>query len=150
MKKIIIVVVMLILAVAAYGYFLYHQKTPDVVNKKPDMSISTTALLEAFNKDTAAARKNFIDKIVEVTGKIKRVDSGALVLGEEGSISEVTVGFDRRHVKDCEGLIPGDVAIVQGVCSGSTNSGPSADPTDLLAGLGTTVELRSAGLKQKK
>ena len=54
MKKIIIVMVMLILAVAVYGYFLYQQKTPDVVNKKPDVRISAIALTEAFNKDTAA------------------------------------------------------------------------------------------------
>lgn len=151
MKKIIIVTVVLIVTGAVYGYFLYEKKTPDVVNKTPDVTISAGALIDAFHKDPATATKKFIDKIVEVTGQIKRIDtSGAVVLGEEGSVSEVTVGFDRRHAKDYENLQPGSIAVLQGICTGSANSGTSTDSTDLLADLGTTVELRSAGVKRKK
>lgn len=152
MKRIIIIAVVLIIAIGGwYGYSLYQQKTPDVVNKKPDVAISVKDLLDAFNKDTAAARKQFVDKIVEVTGNVKRIDTtGSVVLGEEGSPSEVTIGLDRRHMKDYEKLKQGSVAVLQGICSGNTNSGASSDPTDLLAGLGTTVELRSAGVKEKK
>lgn len=151
MKRIIIVTVVLIVAAAAlYGYKMYQQKTPDVVNKAPDESVSAKDLLDAFSKDTAAARKLYVDKIVEVTGNVKKIDTtGSVVLGEEGSTSEVTVGFDRRHMKDFYKLKVGSVAVVQGICSGSTNDA-GADPTDLLASLGTTVELRSAGVKEKK
>lgn len=151
MKRIIIVSVILIIAAAGlYGYKMYQQKTPDVVNKKPDVAVSVKELLDAFSKDTTVARKQYVDKIVEVTGIIKRIDTtGSVVMGDEGSTSEVTVGFDRRHMKDFEKMKVGSVAVVQGICSGSTSSG-SADPTDLLASLGTTVELRSAGFKEKK
>lgn len=151
MKRIIIVAVILIIAIAGlYAYKLYQQKTPDVVNRKPDVAVSAKELLEAFGKDTAVARKQYVDKIVEVTGNVKRIDTtGSLVLGEEGSSAEVTVGLDRRHMKDYKKLKVGSVAVVQGICSGNTNSGASSDPTDLLAGLGTTVELRSAGVKEK-
>lgn len=151
MKKIIIIVIVLIVAVAAtYAYQLYQQKTPDVVNRTPDVKVSAKDLLDAFMKDTAAARKMFVDKIVEVTGNVKRIDtSGAIVLGEQGSAMEITIGLDRRHVKDYEKLKEGLVAVLQGICSGSTNNSISTDPTDLLASLGTTVELRSAGVKQK-
>jgi hypothetical protein len=152
MKRIIILAVILIIAIAGlYGYRMYQQKTPDIVNKKPDVAVSAKELLNAFSKDTAVARKQYVDKIVEVTGNVKRIDTtGAIVLGEEGSASEVTVGFDRRHMKDYEKLNVGSIAVVQGICSGSTNSGANSDPTDLFAGLGTTVELRSAGVKEKK
>lgn len=151
MKRIIIVGIILIIAIAGlYAYKMYQQKTPDVVNKKPDVAVSAKDLLDAFSKDTAAARKQFVDKIVEVNGNVKRIDTtGSIVLGEEGSTSEVTVGFDRRHMKDYEKLKIGSVAVVQGICSGSTGAA-SSDPTDLLASLGTTVELRSAGVKEKK
>lgn len=152
MKRIIIVAVVLIIAAAAlYGYKMYQQTTPDVVNKTPDISVSAKDLLDEFTRDTAAARKQYVDKILEVTGNVKKIDTtGSIVLGEEGSTSEVTVGFDRRHMKDFEKLKSGSVAIVQGICSGSTGSSASSDPTDLLASLGTTVELRSAGVKEKK
>jgi hypothetical protein len=141
----------LIIAVGGwYAYRLYDKKTPDIVNKTPDVVVTATELLDAFNKDTAAARKKFVDKIVEVTGNVKKIDTtGSVVLGEEGNASEVTVGLDRRHLKDYEKLKVGSTATIQGVCSGSRNDG-NADPTDLFAGLGTTVELRSAGVKEKK
>jgi hypothetical protein len=138
---------MVIAAGAWYAFKLYKQQTPDVVNKKPDVVISAAGLLNAFNQDTAGARKQYVDKIVEVTGNVKRVDTtGSVVLGEEGSASEVTVGLDRRHMKDYKKLKPGSVATLQGVCSGYDK----ASGDDLLASLGTTVELRSAGVKEKK
>jgi hypothetical protein len=152
MKRIVLVIVILIIAVGGwYAYKMYQQKTPDVVNKKPDVSVTAAELLAAFSKDTAAAAKQYVDKIVEVTGNVKRIDTtGSVVLGEEGNASEVTVGLDRRHMKDYQKLKPGTVAVVQGICSGSTNDSGNSDPTDLLASLGTTVELRSAGVKEKK
>jgi len=147
MKKVILVVIVLIVALGGwYAYTVYQEKTPDVVAKKPDVVISAGELLNAFDNDTAAARKQFIDKIIEVTGNVKKIDTtGSVVLGEEGSASEVTVGLDRRHLKDLEKIKAGSVAIVQGVCSGYDKG--SSD--DLLASLGTTVELRSAGVKEK-
>lgn len=147
MKRILLVVTILIIAIGGwYAYKTYQQKTPDVVNRKPDVVINAKELLEAFDKDTTAARKQYVDKIVEVTGYVKKIDTaGSVVLGEEGSASEVTVGLDRRHLKDIEKLKPGSVAVLQGVCSGYDKG--SGD--DLLASLGTTVELRSAGMKEK-
>jgi hypothetical protein len=148
MKRIILVGFILIIAIGGwYAYKMYDQKTPDVVNQNPDVVISAKELLDAFDKDTAAARKQYIDKTIEVTGNVKRIDTtGSVVLGEEGSASEVTVGLDRRHVKDVEKLKTGSTAVLQGVCSGYDKG--SGD--DLLASLGTTIELRSAGVKEKK
>jgi uncharacterized protein (UPF0333 family) len=148
MKRIILIVVLLIIAVGVwYAIKMYREQTPDIVNKTPDVVINATDLLNAFNKDTAAARKQYVDKIIEVTGNVKRIDTtGSVVLGDEGSASEVTVGLDRRHLKDYQKLKTGSVAVVQGVCSGYDK----ANGDDLLASLGTTVELRSAGVKEKK
>lgn len=152
MKRIILVVVVLIIAVGGwYAYNMYQQTTPDVVNREPDITVTAKELLVAFTNDTATARKQYVDKIVEVTGHVKRIDTtGSIVLGEEESASEITVGLDRRHLKDYEKLKVGFPAVVQGVCTGSTNQTNNSDPDDLLASLGTTVELRSAGVKEKK
>jgi hypothetical protein len=148
MKRIILVGFVLIIAIGGwYAYKMYQQKTPDVVNQRPDVVISAKELLDAFDKDTAAARKQYIDKIIEVSGNVKRIDTtGSVVLGEEGSASEVTVGLDRRHLNDVEKLKTGSVAVLQGVCSGYDKG----NGDDLLASLGTTIELRSAGVKEKK
>lgn len=145
MKRTLLILIILILAVGGwYAYQMYQEKTPDVVKNTPDIVISATELIAAFDRDTAAASKRFIDRIVEVSGQVKRVDTtGSVVLGDEGSASEVTIGLDRRHIADHQKLTPGTRAVLQGVCSGYEQGAGD----DLLAGLGTTVQIRSAGVK---
>lgn len=150
MKRTIIIALLLIIAIIGwYGYKKFKQQTPDIVNQKPDIITTAADLISAFNMDTASAKKKFIDKVVEVTGNVKSIDTtGTIVLGEDSSPSAVTVGLDRRHIKDYEKVKVGAVTTIQGICSGYQKSNSNSD--DLLAGLGTTVELRSAGIKNKK
>lgn len=149
MKKIIIIVVLLVVIVGGFiGYRMYSEKTPDVVNKNPDVVTDLNSILSAFETDTATAREKFVGKIVEITGNVKSIDtSGAVILGDLGNPSEVVVGLDRRHIKDHKKISVGSVAVMQGVCSGYSSG--SNDPDDMLSALGTTVTFRSAGLKKK-
>jgi hypothetical protein len=147
MKRKIILIVIAVIAIAGLiGAYLYFKQTPDVVQKAPDVTINARELIAAFEQDTAAAHKAYIDKVVQVTGTVKSIDtSGAVILGEEGAASEVVIGLDRRHMDDHKHLKVGRKAVLQGICSGYSASG--GDPDDLLASLGTTVQLRSAGVK---
>ena len=147
MKRKIIIGILIIVVVGGFiGYRLYSEETADIVNKKPDEITNVKSLIAAFDADTASASKKYIDKIVEVTGTVKKIDTtGSLVLGEEDNLSEVVVGLDRRHMKDYENVKLGSVAVIQGICSGYSKG----DGNDLLASLGTSVELKSAGVKTK-
>src|SRR4051812_13962222 len=146
MKKKIAIAVILVLAIAAViVYQKIKEETPDVANAKPDIATDVNTLVAAFNSDTASASKKYLNKIVEVTGNVKSVDSSAVVLGDQDSPSGVTVGLDRRHLKDHEGLKVGRVAVLQGICSGYSK----AEGDDLLSALGTTIELRSGSVKNK-
>lgn len=147
-RKILFGVLILIVVVAIIGYRMYSKQTPDIVQDDAAIAVTAKDLIAAFEKDTAAASKIYVDKIVEVTGTVKSVDTaGAVVMGEEGMPSEVVVGLDRRHLKDVEKIRVGAVAVLQGICSGYNKSSGNAD--DLLAGLGATIQLRSAGIKNK-
>jgi hypothetical protein len=147
MKKGIIIFILIVLVTGGViGYRMYQKQTPDVVNSEPDVATDARGLIEAFDKDTAAAGKKYIDRIVEVTGTVKSIDtSGTIILGDSTTESSVTCGLDRRHLKDYEQLKTGSVAVIQGVCAGYEK----ASGDDLLASLGTTVQLRSAGVKKK-
>ena len=147
MKRNIMIIVLLLLVIGGFiGFRMFNEKTPDIVNKKPDAVVNAQSLVAAFDADTASAVKQYLDKIVEVTGTVKRIDTtGSVIMGEEGMASEVVIGLDRRHMKDYEKLKIGAPAVMQGVCSGYSKS----NGDDLLASLGTTVELRSAGVKNK-
>lgn len=144
-KKIVFGILGVILIVAAVGYYLYSKKTTDYAAQEPDIQITATELLQAFESDTAAARQKFADKIVEVTGNVKSFDSSAVVLGEEGSASDVVVGLDDRHMQDIAQLKVGEQAMLQGKYSGYTK----ASGDDLLASLGTTVKIDYGGIKKK-
>jgi hypothetical protein len=148
-RKILIGVVILIVAGGVIAYRMFSKEEPDITQDKPDASVTAKDLIAAFEKDTAAASKMYVDKIIEVTGTVKSVDtSGAVVLGEAGAASEVVVGFDRRHLKDVAQLNTGSLVTLQGICSGYTKS--SGDPDDMLASLGATVQFRSGGIKARK
>jgi len=148
MKRIIVIALLVVLAVAAFvGYRMYQEKTPDIVNRKPDVVITATALIAAFEQDTGAAAKSYIDKVLEVSGTVTSIDTaGSVVLGDVNTLSSVTVSLDRRHSTDYKNLKVGETAVLQGVCSGYSISG--GNPDDLFAGLGTTVELNFAGVKK--
>lgn len=146
-RKIIIGVLILIVAAGSVGYYLYSKKVQNYAEGDADISVSAKELVEAFDKDTASAVKRFMDKKVRVTGIVKTIDSSAVVLSEEGSASSVVIGLDDRNRKKISELRTGQQATLQGKFSGY-NKG-SDDPEDMLAGLGTTVNIDYGGIIKK-
>lgn len=146
---VLLVIFILVAAAVIIGIRLYNERTPDIARQTPDFETDITSLLAAFDKDTSSAVRQYIGKIGRVKGTVRQVDtSGALVLGLEGEASSVVAGFDKRHLNDLKDVKSGDDIIIQGLCSGYERG--SSDPDDLLSGLGTTVQFRSAGLKRSK
>ena len=145
-RRTVVIIILLVLAAGGIvGYRMYKEQTPDIVNRQPDRSVTASELIAAFDSDTASASKTYMDKIVEVTGTVRSIDtSGTIVLGEPGTEASVSCGIDRRHMKDFAMVKTGSRAVLQGVCAGYEK----ASGDDLLASLGTTVQLRSAGVKK--
>ena len=143
---ILLIVLILIVIGAFVGYRMYTNKVPNYADQTPDLTVTTGELADAFNKDTAIANKRFMDKIVRVTGLVKSLDSSAVVLGDEGSPSDIVVGLDDRNLKGIQHLKAGDTAILQGKFSGYSK----ASGDDLLASLGATIKIDYAGLKDRK
>lgn len=146
MKRIFVIVILLIIVVGGwYAYKMYQQKTPDVVDKRADVTTTAMDLINAFNKDTTAARKQYVDKIIEVTGMVKKADTSAIVLGNPDSESSIVCGVDRRHIDDYKKIKVGSSATLQGNCVGYEKG------EEMLGiSLGTTVYLSFAGVKEKK
>jgi hypothetical protein len=143
---IILVIILLVLCGIGYGVKKYFQQTDDVVSRKPDYILDVKSILAAFESDSTASNKKYMDKVVQVTGNVKRIDtSGAVVLGEQGNPSEVVVGIDRRHMDDIKHLEVGESTTMQGILTGYRKEGGD----DLLSSLGATVELKGAAIKSK-
>jgi ABC-type lipoprotein release transport system permease subunit len=143
-RKIILGVVILIVVAAIIGYRMYSMKTEDIVDQTPDVRITSKELIAAVEQDTAAARKRFMDKIIEVTGNVKKIDTaGSVILGEKDETETgVVFGLDRRHLKDYEKIQEGKRATLQGKCVGYT-----LGEEIMGINLGTTVTVNFAGVK---
>lgn len=144
-RKLLFAAVVLVLIVAGIAAWKYFERTDDLVTREPAASITASELIAAFDSDTARARQQYVNKILEITGTVTKIDSSAIEMGKEGSLSVVVVGMDERHLEDLQELTIGRTATIQGECTGYDKG--SGD--DLLAALGTTVQIKAAGVKRK-
>jgi hypothetical protein len=107
-------------AILAALYF-YNLKSTDMAKAKPDYIVTASALQKAFEDDETAASARYINKILEVTGKIAAVKPGennvvSISLVTESDLSSVICTFPA--VGDPSGFRIGDEIILRGECSG--------------------------------
>ena len=146
MKRIMVVLlVIIVLAGAWYGYKLYTGKVPSLTEVKADASISATDLIAAFEKDSASANKQYLGKILEVSGNVKSVEkeSATVSLGAADGNSSVRCSIDSAFVKDIEQLNPGSAITIKGNCTGFM-------PDETGLGLGSDVVLNRCVFEKKK
>lgn len=123
MKRIILIAVLLIVAVAAwYGYKEYTRTNKDLTDAAPHFSLSATALIAAFEKDTASANRQYVDKIISVSGNVKSIDANGnpvvIALGDAGQMSSVQCSMDSTHADGYKGIKEGDQLAIKGMCTG--------------------------------
>ncbi|HEY0066637.1 MAG TPA: hypothetical protein VGB46_04730 [Flavisolibacter sp.] len=144
-KKIIITVLVIVAAAAGFAYYKYNEKNPDFAAKKPDVTIDALALIAAFEKDSASANRQYLDKVIQVSGTVKGVDtSGVILLGNAEQQSSIVCGLDERHREDLKQATVGSTITVQGKYTGYKAE------TMLDMNLGTNIELGFAGVKTNK
>ncbi len=93
-KKILFFIGIVLLCLAGWGIFLYNKPHKDVSSTKTDVAIDATLLYKRYSENEAIADKQFLNKIISVTGRvddISRTDSTCIVLlkqvNETGGIS---------------------------------------------------------------
>ncbi len=81
-KTVLIVLVLLGMAGAAGGFYLFNLKPRDMGKVRPDYVFTAVDLLVSFEQDEAAAAVKYVGKTVEVSGEI-----GAVTPGENSSLN---------------------------------------------------------------
>jgi hypothetical protein len=78
----------IVLAVSA-GFFLYHKPADRVVSDEPHYTVNASTLFQEFTKDEQDATTKYLDKVIQVRGRIleiSAVDSvGLNIVLETGS-----------------------------------------------------------------
>jgi len=70
MKQLIGIILGLALVGGIYGYLQFSKTADSTDDLKTEITMSAASLFEAFENDEQTANKKYLDKIVEVTGKV--------------------------------------------------------------------------------
>lgn len=145
MKKIVLfILVIVIAAVGFYAYKEFNRTNKDLKNSKADFTLEAAALIAAFEKDSSSANKQYVDKLIAVTGHVKSIDAQSnpvvIALGESGQMSSIQCSMDSAYANEYKAIKEGDQLSLKGMCTGGRTE-------DLF---GTDVILNRCVLENKK
>jgi hypothetical protein len=101
--------------------YLYNKKSPNLATLKPDYIITSAALQKSFEENEKMASEKYINKIIEVTGKINSISPPqnniiSLSLSTENDLSSINCTF--APATDPEAINLGNTITIRGECSG--------------------------------
>lgn len=118
LKKIIFAGLMIATLAVATAVYLYNKPVEGIGSMKTDMRISSMSLLEDYEADEQKANSNYLDKVLEVTGSVSKVetkdDITSVYLETANPISNVIIQLEETDTN----VADGDEVIVKGVCTG--------------------------------
>jgi hypothetical protein len=121
-KKIVTAMVILALAAAGYGWYLYQKAPPDIRKEKGGIEITSVDLLKAFQENETAANAKYVDKVLIVSGTVTGIQTDSsgqatVSLQTNDMLAAVTCSF----YQDAEGvkkITTGSAVRIKGVCTG--------------------------------
>ncbi len=123
-KKLLLGVLILALAGAGYGIYLFNKKPADVRKLSADYELTAEALLADFNKDETAANAKYLDKVIAVKGKVAEVKldpatgQGTVILDSGDPMAAITCSFYDEETAAVKLLSPGAAVVIKGKCTG--------------------------------
>jgi hypothetical protein len=76
MRKYIVGAVLLsVIIVGIFAAKMYFTKTQNITTLKPDLKISATELINAFDEDPASAHEKFVGKVLLIEGFVDQMES---------------------------------------------------------------------------
>lgn len=110
---------LLVLTAGGYLYYLYQKPRANVATIKASYSLTPQNLYDEFVSNEAAATLKYVNKIIEVRGKVievQKMDSTAMILlGTEDNTGGINCSFQNAS-DDLPGK--GQIITVKGRCTG--------------------------------
>ena len=111
-KKVVIlsVIVLVILTVGFIYDHTFNSKHRDIANEEATVTLSAKVLYSDFENDESQATTKYLDKVIEIQGKITAVEESGLVLDDQ-----IQIGFDAAKMPK---VVDGASITVKGRCVG--------------------------------
>ena len=123
MKRILLIII-LVLAVGViwYGYNEYNRTNTNLANARATATVTAATLLSAFEHDSASAVKQYDDKIIAVSGPVKKIEADGnpviIFLGDAGQLSSVQCSMDSTNADAYKLLKKGTTTTLKGQVAG--------------------------------
>ncbi|HEY6976590.1 MAG TPA: hypothetical protein VH396_09870 [Chitinophagaceae bacterium] len=146
-RNILIAIAFITTCAAVYGFIEYNRVAKDLIYVKAKFTVSAEAIMESFAKDELKANKQYLGRVVAVSGNIRAIEAtdknnSILVLGDETSLSSVRCSLDSTHMNVLQNLHTGEKVTVKGIITGY-----NADETGLL---GSDIQMNRCIINSKK
>lgn len=119
------VAIIIIVGVVITTIYLYNKPHRNISREKPEFEMTAEALISDFQIDEQTANAKYIDKVIQVTGKlvsISNAGNGSTILALEDEMEGVTCTIDSIGTKNQSNIIqklePGNPIVVKGRCDG--------------------------------
>jgi tRNA_anti-like len=118
MKKILIGVILVGLVTSAVIYVLYNKPHRDPATEK-SIPVSSIELFRSFEEDEVQANKLYLDKVLEISGKITEITANQdltpiIVLETENMVFGIRCTMNDSETK----VRVGESITVRGICTG--------------------------------
>lgn len=123
MKKYLKFFLLLVAIGGAFGYYTYHKPHQNMNKAAAQIQLSATQLFSDYEVDEATANKKYLDKIMEVSGKIKEVstdDKGmtTLTLESGNDMFGIICQMDNLTKHNRTNFKEGEKINLKGICTG--------------------------------
>ena len=118
LKKITISALIMLVILCLAVYKMYNKPHKNIAKSKPDVQLTHDKLVNAFIADEDKANAQYLDKVVEVTGPIVKINheenKTIISLGK----GDLFGNIDCHMSVDNKNLVVGEKVTIKGVCTG--------------------------------
>lgn len=122
MKKYLIFAILVGIVAAGFGFYMYNKPHKNIESSKVDFKMEAKTLFAEFEENEAAANTKYLDKIVEVSGIVKAVNSEdgetSIMLETGNEMSGVNCSLDNLTKHKRVTFTIGEKVSFKGLCTG--------------------------------
>ncbi|NAS29346.1 hypothetical protein GTQ40_00025 [Flavobacteriaceae bacterium R38] len=117
------VALVFIIMLCSYLYTnVYNKPHTDVNKATTTLSVSSKNLLANFNTNEVSANSTYVEKVIIVEGKIKKItylnDRYTILLHGQNELSNIICDMSMSQFEDIKKLNPGQTVNIKGICKG--------------------------------
>ena len=116
-NKIFSVITISIIIGVGYGYYLFNKPVESIKTKKPHYTLKPIDLLSEFEQDDVAANKMYLDKIIQISGEITKIEEKKNIHIDTGNPLSAII-FELDDKENYPTLKIGDKITIKGLCTG--------------------------------